>query len=782
MNALQLMPNAEGRRPNGVPHMPYGNVSVLRSLARTARFLPFGFAASPLGIRHLAFGILLALLTASPGSAQSSWPSGRPPRPLEAREVKFPPYEIRTLKNGLQVIVVLHHEQPAVSLRLIVRAGGALDPKDKPGVASLAATLLDQGTTTRTAQEIANAVDSVGGALGTGAGTDLSYINAVFMKDSFETALKLVADLARNPAYRPEEIERQRQQMLSALQVSYDDPDYVASTVFDRLVYGFHPYGKPDSGTPESIARITREDLAAFHHAYFAPNNAILAIVGDLTADEAFAAAERIFDDWPRNDGVQVLTPVDPPPPTRRVIVVDRPGAVQTEIRVGHVALPRKHPDYMAMDLASKILGGEGSNRLHRVLRSERGLTYGASAEFETLKFAGDLVAETDTRSEATGQVLRLIVDEFWKLQRERVGEGELRGAQDYLAGSFPLTIETPSAIALQVLNAVFFGLDLHELQTFRERVNAVSPDDIQRVARAYLKPDRLSIVLVGDASKFISQLPAAGFPQFERVPISELDLTTADFRRHASTGAGKGDAGMLPASLKSAQARPASAARALVDRAIAARGGLDRLRGIRTVRAEASTAIFLPSGPKSEHASAMAIAYPNRYRIEMQTREGRVTTVYDGGKAFTVLAHGKTVSLSPGELRAIVDRDAIQLLLGAHDGRLSPRALEEVMLGDGTRGPALEFSLPGQNVQLVMDPTTGQLVAERYEAAEDSRPVQVEERFSDFRSVDGVMVAHTISVFRNGRRYMERRLLRVAFNEPLPDSLFEREETPSLP
>jgi zinc protease len=729
------------------------------------------------GIRHLAFGIFVALLGVSASSAQSSWPSERPPRPLQAREVKFPPYEIRTLTNGLQVIVVLHHEQPAVSVRLIVRAGGALDPQDKPGVASLAATLLDQGTTTRTAQEIANAVDSVGGALGTGAGTDLSYINAVFMKDSFETALMLIADLARNPAYRPEEIERQRQQILSALQVSYDDPDYVASTVFDRLVYGFHPYGKPDSGTPESIAKITRDDLAAFHRAYFAPNNAILAIVGDLTADEAFAAAGRTFGDWPRNDAIQVLAPVDPPPPTRRVVVVDRPGAVQTEIRVGHLALPRKHPDYTAMDLASKILGGEGSNRLHRVLRSERGLTYGASAEFETLKFAGDLVAETDTRSEATGQVLRLIVDEFWKVQRDRVGTGELRGAQDYLAGSFPLTIETPSAIALQVLNAVFFGLDLHELETFRERVNAVTPDDIQRVARAYLRPDRLSIVLVGDASKFVSQLPAAGFPQFERVPISELDLTTANFRRQAPTGAGRGQGRILPASFEGIQAE-VDAPRALVDRAIAARGGLTKLRAIKTVRAEASTSIFLPSGSRTEHASSIAIAYPNRYRMEMQTEKGRVVTVYADGKAFTVLGRGQVVSLSPAEFKSIVDRDAIQLLLGAHDGRLSPRAIHEVMLADGTRGPALEFSLPGQTVQLIMDTGSGQLVAERYEAVEDARRVQIEERFADFRPVDGVMVAHAISVFRNGRPHLERRIHRLAFNEPLPDSLFEREET----
>ena len=198
--------------------------------------------------------------------------------------MKFPPYQIRTLANGLQVIAVAHHEQPAVSLRLIIRAGGAQDPADKSGVATLVAALLDQGTTTRDAEQIATAIDSIGGLVGTGAGSDLSFINAVVMKDSFAFGLDMVSDLARNPKFAPEELERQRQQILSGLKVGYEDPDYIAGMVFDRLVYGFHPYGRPDSGTPESISSITRDDLVAFHKAWFGANNAILAIVGDISA------------------------------------------------------------------------------------------------------------------------------------------------------------------------------------------------------------------------------------------------------------------------------------------------------------------------------------------------------------------------------------------------------------------------------------------------------------------------------------------------------------------
>jgi zinc protease len=484
----------------------------------------------------LVLALVAGLSATLPAEAQQSarwknWPSSRAPQPLAARDIKFPPYEIRTLSNGLRVVAVMQHEQPAVSLRLLVRAGGAQDPSERPGVAALAASLLDQGTTSRPAEAIADSIDFIGGALGSGSGTDLSFVNVIVMKDHYDFGLDLLADVAMNPAFTPDEIERQREQLLSGLTVSYQDPDYLAGVVIDRLVYGFHPYGVPSNGTPESVAAITRQDLLAFHETWFAPNNAILAIVGDVTAEEAFAGAERAFGRWARRDVPPIAFP-PPPDPTRRIVVVDRPGAVQTEIRIGNIGIPRKHRDYMALDVAVKILGGEGANRLQRVLRSERGLTYGASAETQALKQAGSIVAETDTRTEATGEVLRLAVEEFWRVQRERVHERELADAKAYLTGNFPLTIETPGAIALQVLNVLFYDLDVKDLETYRDRVNAVTVDDIQRVARAYLQPGRLSIALVGDADRIMPQLKRLGFDRIERVSIEDLDLSAADFRR----------------------------------------------------------------------------------------------------------------------------------------------------------------------------------------------------------------------------------------------------------
>jgi zinc protease len=725
--------------------------------------------------------LTLALAVSAAGQARD-WPTERPPRPLPARQVSFPPYQVRTLSNGLQVIAVSHHEQPAVSLRLFVRGGGAQDPTDKPGVAYLAASLLDQGTTTKSAEQIATTIDSIGGAIGSGAGSDYTSITAAVMKDSLGLALDLVSDLARNPAFANEEIERQRQQILSGLKVSYDDPDYLAGVVFDRLVYGFHPYGKPDSGTPASIGAVTRADLLAFHKRWFGGNNAILAIVGDVTADEAIAGAERAFGSWARVE-LPPTKPDEPPPPTRRVVIVDRPGAVQTEIRVGNTSLPRRHRDYLALDIAMKILGGEGGNRLHRVLRSEKGLTYGASAALNALKDTGDLVVETDTRSETTAEALRIAVDEIFRLQRQRVQPRELTDAQEYLTGSFPLTIETPSAIALQVLNAVFYGLDLNDLQTYRERVNMITVDDIQRVAQQYLHPDRLTIVLVGDASVFAKQLAGVGFEQVERIPLAELDLSSPDLRRGKAPTVGR----IQPIAFTADAPGPpfpadgrrglAADARELVARAIDAKGGLDLLRSIQTVRME-WTASVESGGARTNLPSTTTIRYPSAYRMEADTPSGRVVQVFNGGKYW--IEDGRGARDAPAvlaeQIRGTVQRDTVPLLLALADGRIGARRIADV-IEQARVMPAIEIALPGSApLTLIFDPATTLLVKTRYVVVgSPDAQTPVEEEYSDYRNVRGLKVAFRMQLRRAGAPAVDRTVRTFDFNVPLDAALFTR-------
>ena len=725
----------------------------------------WGRAASPC----LLMTLVLLLVAAGPVGAQvpaGEWPSERPPEPLPAPDVRFPAYEVRMLPNGLQVMVVPHHEQPALSVRMLIKAGASQDPAGKGGVARLLASLLDQGTTTKSALEIASTIDSIGGGLGAGASSDLTFVSAVVMEDSFQLVMDLLGDIVRRPAFAAAEIERQRQQALSGFQVSLTDPDYVAEMVFDRLVYGFSPYSVPESGTPDSVVGITRDDLVEFHETYFVPNNAIIGVVGDVTTDEAFAAVERVFGGWESAELPERDAP-EPPEPTRRLVVIDKPGAVQTEIRAGHIAIPRQHPDYMAVNLAVKILGGEGANRLHRVLRSERALTYGAAADLTTLRFGGDVEAETNTRSETSTEALRLMVDEFWRLQRERVGTRELADAQAYLTGHFPLTIETPTAIAQQVLNVLFYGLDLAELDTFRERVNAVDVDEIQRVARQYLKPDRLSIVMVGDASTFIDELPRLGFGRYELIPIADLDLEAPNL-------GGPGIQGPAHPEARDASSALADVAMAIIERAISAKGGADALRSVRTVAAAGTTTLATPQGPVRAETMTY-IDYPDRFRVEATLPDGEVTQTFSAGDAWVSDPDGVRDATADMrvEFQGSVNRDLVKLLPRAAAGEVTVRLLEPVEI-DGRQLDALELSGADLDpVTLLLDRASGVVARQRYRSGPGGE--LVEEEFFDYRAVDGLQVAFRSVVRRDGDTLVERIVREFQFNVPIAPALFER-------
>jgi zinc protease len=736
--------------------------------------------------------IALVLLAVRPAAAQNRWPSEGPPRPLPAHDVSFPPYEIRTLANGLQVVAVLHHEQPVVSMRMLVRAGGAFDPPQKAGLANLASSLLDQGTTTQSASEVNDAIDFIGGAMGSAAGTDLTFVNVIVMKDSFEVGMRMLSDMARQPAFAQPEIDRQRQQALSSLQVNLDDPEFVANAVFDRIVYGSHPYGLPQDGTPETIGAITRDDLVAYHARYFVPNNAILAIVGDVTAEEAFAGVTKIFGDWQRKEVPKTAFSA-PPDPAKRLVVVNKPDAVQTEVRVGHLGIRRNNSDYMAVNLALRILGGEGANRLHQVLRTEHSLTYGAKADMDALLDNGDFEAATNTRSEATGEVLRLIVDEFWRLQRERVGDRELNDAKAYVTGSFPLTIETPDAIATQVLNVLFYGLPVEQLQTFRQRVNAVRSEDIERVARFFLHPDRLSIVLVGNAAAFLPQLRNQGFSNVDVIEMADLDLMASDFRRPGTRRAAdrRGAAGagstLPPAGYQPSFAQsPArtidppkdnAAAQQLLDKMIAAKGGLPRLRGVRTITVKTQATNKGPSGRDTALETMTYLSYPMRVRVEMKGDRGEMVQVFDGTDGWVKDPNG--VHEVPADvvedLQAGLRRDTISVLLAAADGKVRYRLLPDARDDNGRTLHAMEFAGDDLDpIVLYTDAGSNLVVKQTYVAGGPGSPL-IEELFGDYRAVNGIQISHAATVRARGEVVLERKIAEFALNRPLAASLFTR-------
>jgi hypothetical protein len=416
-------------------------------------------------------------------------------------------------------------------------------------------------------------------------------------------------------------------------------------------------------------------------------------------------------------------------------------------------------------------------------------LTYGASADVNALKDTGNIVADTDTRSEVTGEALRLMVDEFWKLQRQRVSDGELADAQAYLTGSFPLTIETPSAIALQVLNAVFYGLDLSDLQTYRERVNAITPDDIQRVAREYLHPDRLSIVLVGDASVFGRQLAGVGFDQHERIALADLDLGAVDLKRRgaptnrfqpaAAPPPDPGGWAARPAASQSAMARPDAGVRDVIARAVHAKGGLEKLRSIRTVKATATTTVLDGAAGAVRIDTTSYIQYPGAFRVDATGPSGSTIRVFDAGECWVKEARGVRAATADetSQMRGTVQRDVIGLLLALAEGRVPATRLPDVvkqgraLTAVGVGGGAMPSTV------LLLDPATDLILAQRYDDVLAGRIIRetIEEQFSDYRSVDGLQVAFAAVVESVGVPVVTRRVLRFEYNVPLAHDLFTR-------
>ena len=357
------------------------------------------------------------------------------------------------------------------------------------------------------------------------------------MKDSFAAGLELLSDVVRNPAFNVEEIERQRQQTLSGLTVSNQDPDYVATTVFDRLVYGFHPYGLPSSGTPRDAGVDNGDDLHAFHERNFVPNNAILAVVGDVTADEAFANADRVLGSLGARKDLPEPTVTDPPPadPPRRCRRQAGRRADRDSRRSPRASA--QSPRLLAMDLAIRILGGEGAIGCISACDGTRADVWRSGRHgqrwHEPATSCGYRHADRSHRRRAAADRRRVLPAAARTRKRPRtVGRA---GLPD---GKLSADDRNARRYRYADLNVLFYGLPLSELETYRERVNAITPEDIQRVARTYLHPDRLSVVLVGNAAGFVPQLKGLGFDSYDLVSLRDLDVTTADLHRPAAPAA----------------------------------------------------------------------------------------------------------------------------------------------------------------------------------------------------------------------------------------------------
>ncbi|HJZ78813.1 MAG TPA: pitrilysin family protein, partial [Pyrinomonadaceae bacterium] len=469
-------------------------------------------------------------------SALAQEPQATPPPPGPPRSVQFPKPVEKTLPNGLRVVVVQRSALPLVTARLLIKSGGEVDPNDLAGVTDMTATLLARGTTTRSATQIAEQIEALGGFINSNAGWDSSTISVDVLAARISPAMEIFADVVRNPAYKDEEIERLRKQSLNNLKVSMGQPGQLARFVAGRVIYRDAAYGHPLSGTPESLPRIKRDDIVRIHDMFYRPDNAILVIGGDMTPENGFALAQKYFGDWqkPGTDlpKIQIGAPVSDPK-SRRILVIDMPDAGQAAVLAARTAINRSSPDYFRGIVTNAILTGY-SGRLNWEIRVKRGLSYGANSVLDTRRWAGSFSAAAQTKNESGAEVAALTLDEVSKISTTEVAETELKPRKASLVGGFARALETNGGLVGQISSLALYGMNFDQINQFVANVEAVKPSDIKQFAAANLNTDSTSLIVVGNAKKFLPALQQQ-FSQVEVIPVAELDLNSAGLRRAVS-------------------------------------------------------------------------------------------------------------------------------------------------------------------------------------------------------------------------------------------------------
>ncbi len=466
-------------------------------------------------------GVSAALPMAAP---TGGFPAS-PPAPGPVPKLAVPIPASQTLPNGLQVVSVRRAELPLVTARLVLRSGGEMDPPKLAGLAELTANLLSKGAAGKTAPQIAAAAEALGGTLKAAAGWDESAVGITVTTPKLPKALALLADVVRQPTFSAAELGRAKAQAIDDLHLMLSQPTALAALAASRGVFGTGAYGHSRSGTPASLARITRADVQRLHASLYRPDNAILVLTGDITPARARQLAQASFGDWPKP---AMPLPVKPVGKTASrlpaILLIDQHGAGQAGVVVAHAVPPRRAPDYYVGVVANAVLGGSYSARLNEQIRIRRGLSYGASSRLEPLSDAGLWLAAAQTKNPSVPQVLDLILAELRHLGRSTASVHELAARKATLIGSYGRSLETTEGLAGQVARLAIYGIDLQQIDQYIEQVQAVTPGQIEAYAHRHLDAEGSKVVVVGDTSRFAATVRKA-HPKAEVVEAAALDL-----------------------------------------------------------------------------------------------------------------------------------------------------------------------------------------------------------------------------------------------------------------
>jgi zinc protease len=407
-----------------------------------------------------------------------------------------------TTANGMTVVVLEQHFLPIVEIHALIKAGSAHDPPEKAGLANLTASLLDEGTASRSSKQLAEQIDFVGGSLEVKAGEDFTTASARTLKKDVELGFTLLADILLHPAFPKQEFERVRTQILGEIVSDNDDPGHVAMKAFNQLVYSHHPYRWPVNGTDDTLSKITLADVQNFYAKEYLPNQTILTVVGDITMEQATALVQTHFGSWKKGTP-QTRSIKKPAMIEKKTVQLIEKDLTQSTIMLGHGGISRTNPDFYAVTVMNHILGAGGfSSRLMDSIRDKQGLAYGIMSHYDARAMPGSFWINLQTKTETTNQAIAGVLAEIKGLREAPVTDQELAEAKSFLMGSFPLRLDSTAKLAGVLAQVEFFGLGFEYFSQYPKWIERVTKEDVQRVAKQYLNPQHYALVVVGNLAK----------------------------------------------------------------------------------------------------------------------------------------------------------------------------------------------------------------------------------------------------------------------------------------
>jgi zinc protease len=404
--------------------------------------------------------------------------------------------------NGITVLFLEQHFIPTVEIHALVKVGSAQDPQDKAGLANLTASLLDEGTVTRTSRQFAEQIDFVGGSLEAHAAEDFTTASARVLKKDADLGFALLADMLQHPAFHKQDFERVRAQILGEIMSDDDDPGNVAMKAFHQLIFHGHPYSWPAHGTEETLNKIAVSDIQQFHTREYLPNQTILVIVGDLTQEQSTALVQTHFGSWKKGTP-SPYSLKKPAPIERKMVQLIEKDLTQSTIVLGHTGISRNHPDYYAVTVMNYILGAGGfSSRLMDSIRDKQGLAYGIMSHFDTRLMPGAFFINLQTRTDFTNQAITGVLNEVKGIRETPVTDQELSEAKSFIIGSFPLRVDSSVKLANVLAQVEFYNLGLDYFTQYPKAIEKVTKDDVLRVAKQHLNPQHYALVVVGSIAK----------------------------------------------------------------------------------------------------------------------------------------------------------------------------------------------------------------------------------------------------------------------------------------